>query len=516
MKNVKSKIYTNASIVTALSVAERGLGFLYRIVLSRLISAEGLGLYQVALSLFGLFVTIGTGGIPLVVSRMITKSNTEGSARGEYGAVGAGLTACLLLTLPVCLFFWIFGEKTAFLFSDERSFSVFRILLTGLCCTAVYAVIRGSFWGNKEFLAPSVMEILEESVMVIVGVLLLQRVATPLDGAKKAAWAVVASYFFSCTLSLVWFCVKGGKVGNHKGYLKPLFASSLPITSVRASASLVNSAVAVLLPVMLIRAGLEKSEALELFGVVSGMVLPILFIPSTLIGSLALVLVPELSEDFYAKRMERLRLNLSRGLKFSFFIACFLIPFFVALGDDLGRIAFSNATAGEMIKNSAVLLLPMSITMITSSMLNSMGHEKQTFIFFFVGAAGLLLSVLLLPPLFGGYAYIIGLGVSYALTALCNLVLLFKTCPLYGKRGGQVFVKEFLPPLCFIPLLSVIGLLANSLFNYCTGEFLSMLLTGIVLLIASLLSCLVTGTLSLERLKEFLPLKKSASKKVKE
>lgn len=516
MKNVKSKIYTNASIVTALSVAERGLGFLYRIVLSRLISAEGLGLYQVALSLFGLFVTIGTGGIPLVVSRMITKSKTEGSARGEYGAVGAGLTACLLLTLPVCLFFWIFGEKTAFLFSDERSFSVFRILLTGLCCTAVYAVIRGSFWGNKEFLAPSVMEILEESVMVIVGVLLLQRVATPLDGAKKAAWAVVASYFFSCTLSLVWFCVKGGKVGSHKGYLKPLFASSLPITSVRASASLVNSAVAVLLPVMLIRAGLEKSEALELFGVVSGMVLPILFIPSTLIGSLALVLVPELSEDFYAKRLERLRLNLSRGLKFSFFIACFLIPFFVALGDDLGRIAFSNATAGEMIKNSAVLLLPMSITMITSSMLNSMGHEKQTFIFFFVGAAGLLLSVLLLPPLFGGYAYIIGLGVSYALTALCNLVLLFKTCPLYGKRGGQVFVKEFLPSLCFIPLLSVIGLLANSLFNYCTGEFLSMLLTGIVLLIASLLSYLVTGTLSLERLKEFLPLKKSASKKVKE
>lgn len=65
----KTTVYTTASLVTALSVAERGLGFLYRIVLSRLIGAEGLGLYQVALSLFSVFLTLGTGGIPVTVSR---------------------------------------------------------------------------------------------------------------------------------------------------------------------------------------------------------------------------------------------------------------------------------------------------------------------------------------------------------------------------------------------------------------------------------------------------------------
>ena len=71
---MKNKVIANASIVTGLSIAERSLGFLYRIVLSRLLGAEGLGLYQVALSLFGLFITIGTGGIPITVSRMISKA----------------------------------------------------------------------------------------------------------------------------------------------------------------------------------------------------------------------------------------------------------------------------------------------------------------------------------------------------------------------------------------------------------------------------------------------------------
>ena len=63
----KNNIYRTAALVTGLSVAERALGFLYRIVLSRLIGSEGLGLYQVALSVFSVFITLGTGGIPITV-----------------------------------------------------------------------------------------------------------------------------------------------------------------------------------------------------------------------------------------------------------------------------------------------------------------------------------------------------------------------------------------------------------------------------------------------------------------
>lgn len=496
---MKNKVYANASIVTGLSVAERALGFLYRIVLSRLIGAEGLGLYQVALSLFGLFLTIGTGGLPITVSRLVTKSKAENRPKGESSAVGGGITVCLLLTLPVALFLFLFGGKLPFLFSDERSFSVFRILLIGLCFSSVYAVIRGYFWGNKEFLAPSIMEIAEESVMVIVGVMLLQSVASPASGAEKAAWAVVISYLFSCTLSLSWFFIRGGKISSPRSSLKPLFKSSLPITAVRASGSLVNSAVAVLLPVMLLRAGWSESEALKLFGVVSGMVLPILFIPSTVIGSLALVLVPELSEDFYRHNLERLRANLARGLKFSFLIACFLIPFFFALGDDLGALAYSNAMAGEMIRNSCLLLLPMSITMISNSMLNAMGYEKQTFIFYFVGAAAMLLCILFLPPLCGAYAYIVGMGSSFLLTAFCNLVFLFKKVPVYPK-ARKAFVNEYLPTLLFLPFLSILGVCLNRFFSYCAGEILSLFLTAGVLALATLLTTLITGTVSLKTL----------------
>ena len=161
---MKNRIYTTASVVTALSVAERGLGFLYRIVLSRFIGAEGVGLYQVALSLFSLFLTIGTGGIPVSVSRMISKSKAENNPRGERRAISAGLFLSLSLTLPVCLILGVFGKKMTFLFSDERCLPVFQILLIGLVVTSLYAVIRGYFWGNKKFLLSSVLEISEDKM----------------------------------------------------------------------------------------------------------------------------------------------------------------------------------------------------------------------------------------------------------------------------------------------------------------------------------------------------------------
>ncbi len=484
---MQNTVYKNASIVTGLSVAERGLGFLYRILLSRLIGAEGLGLYQVALSLFGLFLTVGTGGIPVTLSRMVTQSKALGSKKGEEQASSAGFIACLLLSLPFCLLLWLFGAKMPFLFADSRSFGVFRILLIGLCFSCVYAVIRGYFWGNKEFLTPSLIEITEEAVMVIVGVALLQSVPSPAVGAERAAWAAVLSYLFSFTVATICFFVKGGRLSSPKKALKPLFNTAMPITSVRASASLITSAVAVLLPAMLMRTGLSEGEAMKLFGILSGMVFPVLFIPSTLIGSLALVLVPELSEDRYRKNYDRLKKNLLRGLRFAFFIACALIPFFFVLGEDLGALAFSNATAGKMIKRSCVILLPMSLTMISTSMLNALGFEKQTFVFFFFGAAALLLCILFLPPLCGAYAYVIGMGVSYLVTTACNLVLLYKKCSFLQKSRGQVRDKGILLPLIAILPLSLFGQLSQAFFRLFMGGTLTLVFTASLLALASAL-----------------------------
>ncbi len=499
-KPLSTTLYSTAAVVTSLSVAERALGFLYRIVLSRLIGAEALGIYQVALSVFAVFLTLGTGGIPITVSRLISKGRAENNAQEESRAVGAGIALSLLLTVPVLLL-CVSNFRLTFLFSDERCLPVFRILLLGLVFSSLYAVMRGSFWGKKQFLAPSVMEIAEESVMVIAGILLLQRITSPLDGAKYAAWAAVISYIFSFSVSFFYFFFRGGKIRTPKGSFKPLYQAVAPITLVRTSGTLINSAVSVLLPVMLIRAGMSKSQALADFGVMSGMVLPVLMIPATVIGSLSLVLVPELSEDYFRKNHAHIFQNLARGIKAAMLLSMFLLPFFYAFGNELGMLAFSNALAGEMIKRGCVLLLPMSVAMITTSMLNALGKEKQTFIVYFISAACLLACVFFLPAVCGIYAYLIGMIVNFTVCCICNLFLLYKYFRKFYAQYGKGLLGAALRAFIAVLPLSVFGRLLTVLFQRVFGALLAMFFTGVVLTALSLVGWLILKIVSGESVK---------------
>ncbi len=491
---MNTTVYKNASIVTGISVAERALGFLYRIVLSRYIGAEGLGLYQVSLSLYSLLQTFGSGGIPVTVSRSIAKAENE----KESGRIlSAGLVCALSCSLPFCVILIAFGGKMPFLFSGGESFPASRILLFGLCFACSYSVVRGYFWGNKRFLAASLLEMTEEIVMVLLGLFLLRGVPSPAVGAERAALALCLADICSCTIAFLVLFLSGGRLRAPKNAVKPLFNAALPITSVRASGSLVNSIVAVLLPAMLVRAGATQGEALAQFGVVSGMVLPVLFIPATLIGSLALVLVPELSADFHKENFARLKGNISRGLRFSFLVACALVPLFFVLGEEVGLLAFASAQAGEIISKGCVILLPMSLTMISTSMLNSIGFEKQTFLFFFIGAAGMLLCVLLLPPLCGVYAYVVGMGVNYTLTAACNLFYLRKKLPTGKKGRGQVCVYDYLAPFLGILPLTLFGQLCLSLCYRFLGGLLAPIVTALFMAGGTALFYLLTRQIPL-------------------
>jgi stage V sporulation protein B len=490
------KLLKSASLLTLLSIFERGLGFLYRIVLSRRLGAEGVGLYQVALSVFQVFLTIGTGGLPVTVSRFITKSKAVQDLQSERQSAGAGITLALLLTLPIAVIGIAFPSLGTLLFSDTRCIRLFRILLVGLSFSAVYAVIRGCFWGNKRFLAPALLELAEECTMVIFGVLLLRNVTDATSGALRVSWAITLSHDITCLCAFVCFLLRGDRLETPKKQLKPLFNATLPITFVRASGSLIHSATAILLPFMLMRTGVSKAQAFSEYGVLSGMVLPFLFIPATVIGSLALVLVPEITEAYYKKADDRLRMQITRGLQCAALVALFLIPFFYCLGDEIATLAFSNAHAGEYVRKGCVILLPMSVAMIATSLLNAMGFEKKTFQFFFAGASAQLLCILFLPKLCGGYAYVIGLFASYVLTAVCSLIFLAKKCPVSKKRRGQVFVHEYFPAFFGTFPIALFGKLLHNILQLYTSALLSVLLCTLAMALVTLVYYFALGEIT--------------------
>lgn len=488
-------MFKTVAVVTTFSVGERFLGFLYRIFLSRTLGAQGLGIYQIALSVFGVLVTVTASGIPVTVSRMIIKHKTENNKKGVYQTVSAGVVTALLFSVPVTVLFFLFKGKISFLFSDKRCVTVLAIIIPSLAINSVYAVIRGAFWGNKNFFAYSLIEFLEEFVMIASGIISIGLSSTLMQGVKSASYSVLISYIFSFILSTIVMLAMKNKPANPLPQLKPLLASATPVTAMRTTTSLINSLIAIILPARLIASGLSSTQAVAYFGEVSGMAIPMLFIPSSLIGSIALVLVPELSENFYKKDYNELSDNVCKALKYSVMIACFIIPVFFSCGTLIGKTVYSNENAGNYLTNSAFMMLPMSVSMITTSVLNSLNAEKKTLLYYLLGEAGLIASIYFLPKFLGAGSLIVGYYFSFTLSGTLNLILLEKKC----KK--KIYYKKFLLfAFLFTLPSSVLGIfIKNILLNF-LNEILALIISATAVTVFNLLFYVVFGIINVKKL----------------
>ena len=132
---------------------------------------------------------------------------------------------------------------------------------------------------------------------------------------------------------------------------------------------------------------------------------------------------------------------------------------------------YGNAAAGIYLRAGALIMFPMSISLITTSMLNSLNLEKKTMLSFFAGAIPLLLCVYFLSPVVGVYSLITGLTLSYTITATINLILIKKTCKVKPR-----YVDFIIASFVFLIPSTLFGYLLNNVL----GAFLPYVLSTVI------------------------------------
>lgn len=365
--------------LTAFTVTERLLGFLFKIFLSREIGAVGMGIYSVAQSFFFVLLTLLTSGIPLVVSKLTAKNG-----KNSPGVCSAALITELFLSIVICATVLLFNKPIGALFADAQSMTLVIIMLPALVFSGVYSAFRGVLWGEKKFVSVSFVELIEQVARIVVCVVLFA-----LFSDKNAA--VALSMTIACAVSAaacaIFYFAGKRKLHTPKTHFKPLISSAAPITLSRTTSSINNYLIAIAIPFLFMTSGLNSEQAMYIYGSTVGMALPLLYLPITVVGSLAFVMIPTLSQAYAAGDKKSMHSQIEGALAFSILIAAIVLPVYAALGDNLGALIYDNTDAGLFLQRSAWLLLPLSFENIASSMLNSLDLEKKSLINYLIGAA---------------------------------------------------------------------------------------------------------------------------------
>ena len=448
MKKSK-KIVGAVATVTVFGVFTRLIGFLFKIYLSRTLGAEALGLYQIALSVFFLFSSLSSSGVSQILSRKTAEYNAINN-KTVPSLFTSALTICTTSSVTLALILMLAKNNLSVLFSDVTAHPLFLIMIPALVSTSISSTIRGWLWGDKQFTAFSATETIEESLRILVSVFLLGGIISALNGVYAIAYAFTISDIASAVILLIIFFVKGGKIAK-PSQLKTILLPSLPITAMHICSSLIGTLVAFILPLRLVTMGLTGAEATATYGRIAGMANPLLFAPNAVIGSLCVVLIPELSANMARKNFSSLNKQLTLGINCSFIISGLFIANYASLGAELTSFLYHDLPSGQYLQVATYTMLPVCLSQLTQSALNSIGKEYNAFINYLCGNIVMLCVIYFLPMLIGIYSVAVASFISSTIIAILNYVSLRKATTLSADfLKYALFTVLFTLPSAFV------------------------------------------------------------------
>lgn len=422
-------------ILTITGLISRIIGFFYRIYLSRLFGEEGMGIYQLISPVLSLSFSLTAAGYQTAISKFVA-AQTAKEKRTSYQPVIVGLSISLPLSL-LCNVIVFCGADfiAANLLLEERTASLLRILSFSIPLSAVHSCINGYFYGLKKAAIPATAQLAEQLVRVgcvyIVSSYAISRQGTPNINVAVLGLTVGELFSMLITIVAIYICYAKDHTARTKSdsqNLLPVYGSilgmALPLTANRIVLNLLQSVESVSIPARLRMFGYDTTTALSVYGVLTGMAMPMIFFPNALTGSVAVLLLPIISENYALGDMKAVRHATLRTVKYCLLLGFFCMGIFVLLGNWAGTTLFDSPLAGHFITTLGFICPFIYLDTTLSSILQGLGMAGKIFIMNVICLLLRLIFVFWTVPHVGITGYLWGILASQLLLSILYLLCL--------------------------------------------------------------------------------------------
>ncbi|GGD77429.1 oligosaccharide flippase family protein [Paenibacillus nasutitermitis] len=432
------------------------IGLAIRIPLFRLLGAEGTGIYQIVYSIFGFALTLLSGGFPTSLALMTAKD----PKRGLQFLKGLMIPFLILGTCSASLCYITAPYIAHYLANDQLTFPI-RCIAPALLIIPLLQLYRGFLQGIEFYGSVSASELVEQVVrggtILLLAVLWMKygihamvggAVFGAFTGAFTALWFLWVLHYRKKTLPAL---IDSGTLQNSLRWiiLGPgillFIKSSLILTLTRLIVPTSDLLDSLIIPGRLQASGMSQSNAVAIFGEITGMASIIVYLPTILTAALSYTIASKLTASWQNKKKqdftERSSLSLEIGWLWGIGSAVFL--FFHS--EELSTLIFGNIGAAKAIQYMSFAPLIAGMRELTTTILWAIDKKRAPLAGLFLG---LICSVIL------AYYLTAIPGFGYAGTAIS--VLAFELIPLlWNGIVLQKRCKDALP---------VTGLLIGSLF----------------------------------------------------
>ncbi|MCQ4894814.1 polysaccharide biosynthesis C-terminal domain-containing protein [Anaerotruncus sp. DFI.9.16] len=415
MKKIQ-RFFLNAMIMTATSLLMNAVGVWFNLYISGKIGAEGMGVFQLIMSVYSFTVTFAASGINLASTRLVAEEaaspngNVKGAMRRCFGYAllfGGAASLFLFFAAP------FIGETCL---GSVQTVRPLKTMALSMPFIAMSCALNGYFTAVGRVAKSAASQIFEQFLKISLSIVGLTFLMPP--GLEYACLAITGSGVIAEGLSFVSSLAL--YLGDSRGFRRKgapknrltgrLFGIALPM----AMSSYLRSGLAtvknLLVPVRLQAGGLATGASFAVFGAVHGIALPVILFPAAFLNSFSSLIVPEIAQrhsrgqsiSHLIQRMFALNLCCSIGV-------CGVL---FAFSHEIGAAVSQNPDVGVYIRLLAPVIPVMYLDTAVDCMLKGMDEQLSVMRYNVADAAISMVLVYLLLPVLGIKGYILVIVLS--------------------------------------------------------------------------------------------------------
>ncbi|MCH5164341.1 MAG: polysaccharide biosynthesis protein [Clostridiales bacterium] len=477
------KFLSGAGMLAVLGVVGKVIGVFYRLPLTNILGAEGMGLYQMIFPLYSLILALSCGGLPAAISKYVSELNASGNRDGAKQALRCSALLLTIFGIMFAALVFIFREGIASLQGNARAGLSYAAIAPAIIFSGLIACFRGYFQGLQNLLPSGVSQIIEQGVKVGVG-LLLAAIFVDM-GVEYGVFGALMGVSVSEAAALVYLVIRYNIKGRVKRtqslaieaaadvikpankikfshVLREIYSVALPVTLGSLVIPISQVVDSFLVINLLVKNGTEVEMATSLFGLFNGPVGSLLNMPTVVTIALATSLLPRIAFCNSKGVSHAEATDKSFSLFTAFMLPC--VAIFLITPRPVLQVLYSRglndaelSIAAVILRIESIDLLFLGLIQLTSAMMQGVGKARVPVLNLLIGALMKVAATLVLLRVIGIYGAAIGNVICYGVT--CALDALFAKKYLGSYLNHKQQAKIFLCAAVFAAALSSYNLL---------------------------------------------------------
>jgi stage V sporulation protein B len=442
---LKKKIFvTNTIVLTVTSIIAKLIGIVFRSYMAAKVGAEGLGIYGLVCSVYSFFSSFAVSGVSLAITQLVSDYFAKDQKQMARSVFRRCLAIGFLVSLSLSfLLFYLSEFISVNIFMDKRSISSLKILSIGLPFLAFSACFRGYFYARQHIFQTASEQLVEQLFEIAIFAFLVMRIK-PGD-VEYACMTIVSGTViaeaFSCLHSYLMYIFNFCKhKKNFKIYfpavslrkdkvLRKILKISIPNSTNSFVKTGLSAAKNIMIPIGLKEFGASTEKSLADYGMIRGMVSPVISFPAVLMSAFSNLLIPEISRSNAINDYASMGRIISKIIKFTLHFSIFFAGVFWFWAKFIGKWIYQSHECAIYISILAPIVPFAYLSGILESVLKGLNEQVRSLVYNFANSIVKVLLIFILLPIKGVIGLIIMMFSSeflYAITMLFRVIKITK------------------------------------------------------------------------------------------